>query len=64
MLGFIRSEELGDQAGSVDAFEKVIELDADSELAQSARWMLTSGENEVPRFQDDSVASGSEEDTP
>jgi peptidyl-prolyl cis-trans isomerase C len=64
MLGFLRSEELGDRTGAAAAFEKVIELDADSELAQSARWMLTSGENEVPRFLEDAAAPGSKEDAP
>jgi peptidyl-prolyl cis-trans isomerase C len=52
MIGFIRSEELKDSVGAAAAFEKVIELAPDSDLARSARWMLTSGANEVPEFED------------
>jgi peptidyl-prolyl cis-trans isomerase C len=52
MIGFIRSEELRDSLGAAAAFEKVIELAPDSDLAQSARWMLSSG-SEEPVFEDD-----------
>jgi hypothetical protein len=52
MIGFIRSEELQDTLGAAASFEKVIELAPDSDLARSARWMLTSGANEVPEFED------------
>ena len=52
MIGFIRAEELKDTLGAAAAFEKVIELAPDSDLAQSARWMLTSGAQEVPKFED------------
>jgi peptidyl-prolyl cis-trans isomerase C len=52
MIGFIRSEELRDTLGAAAAFEKVIEIDPDSDLAQSARWMLSSGSQE-PDFEDD-----------
>jgi hypothetical protein len=52
MIGFIRAEELRDTLGAAAAFEKVIELAPDSDLARSARWMLTSGANEVPEFDD------------
>jgi hypothetical protein len=52
MIGFVRAEELRDTLGAAAAFEKVIELDPDSDLAQSARWMLSSGSQE-PDFEDD-----------
>jgi peptidyl-prolyl cis-trans isomerase C len=50
MIGFTKAEELGDRAGAEIAFRRVIEEFPDSELAQSARWMLTSGGDEVPNF--------------
>jgi peptidyl-prolyl cis-trans isomerase C len=52
MIGFIRAEELRDPEGAAASFETVIELDPDSELANSARWMLSSEADAVPEFQD------------
>jgi len=52
MVGFLLSEELKDAEAASAAFERVIEMSPDSDLAQSARWMLTSGE-EDPEFEDD-----------
>jgi peptidyl-prolyl cis-trans isomerase C len=52
MIGFLLSEEIDDHEGARVAFERVIEMAPDSDLAQSARWMLTSGE-EDPEFEDD-----------
>ncbi len=43
MIGFTRSEELGDAEGARAAFQRVVDEFPGSELAQSARWMLTSG---------------------
>jgi hypothetical protein len=62
MIGFIRSEELGDREGANAAFKKVIAIDGDSELAQSARWMLSSGQDEFPPFEDEPLPEGSEEE--
>jgi peptidyl-prolyl cis-trans isomerase C len=53
MIGFLRSEELHDPEGARKSFEKVIELAPDSDLAQSARWMLTSEGEGSPAFDDD-----------
>ena len=52
MVGFIRSEELGDRPGAERAFRRVIEMAPDSELAQSAEWMLTSDGAELPDFEE------------
>ncbi len=53
MIGFTRSEELGDPDGARAAFERVIAEFPDSELAQSAEWMLSSQGDSVPAFEDD-----------
>lgn len=67
MIGFIHSEELKDVGAAEVAFRKVIELDPDSDLAKSAEWMLTSG-NDDPPFEDDGweveSPTESEEGTP
>ena len=55
MIGFVRSEELRDSLGAQEAFAKVIEMAPDSELAGSARWMLSSGERELPESLQDST---------
>lgn len=51
MIGFTRAEELGDREGARVAFQRVIEEFPDSELAQSARWMLSSEGSEVPELE-------------
>jgi peptidyl-prolyl cis-trans isomerase C len=48
MIGFLRSEELDDPEGAATAFRTVTERFPDSELAQSAQWMLTSSEDTIP----------------
>ncbi len=45
MIGFTRSEELGDAEGARAAFQRVVDEFPGSELAQSAGWMLTSGQD-------------------
>jgi len=60
MIGFIRSEELQDPVAARESFLKVIELDPDSDLAQSARWMLSS-EGVEPVFEDDGWTPDSQE---
>lgn len=51
MIGFKKAEELGDEAGARVAFERLIADFGDSELAQSARWMLTSDSDTVPNLE-------------
>ena len=53
MIGFTRKEELHDEEGAQEAFRRVIRDFPDSELAQSARWMLSSEGSEVPAFGND-----------
>lgn len=57
MIGFTRSEELNDAEGAREAFQRVINEYPDSELAQSARWMLSSGGSEVPGLESDGDAA-------
>lgn len=57
MIGFTKSEELGDEDGARVAFERVIRDFPDSELAQSAQWMLSSKGDDVPAFEDDTQES-------
>ena len=63
MIGFLLSEEIGDAERARAAFERVIEMAPDSDLAQSARWMLTSGEEE-PEFEDDGWPADPDGDQP
>jgi peptidyl-prolyl cis-trans isomerase C len=63
MIGFIRAEELHDPDGARESFRKVIALDPDSDLAQSARWMLTSGDVD-PDFEDDGRTPDPQEAAP
>lgn len=51
MIGFIRSEELGDRAAATAAFQRVLDEFPDSELAESAKYMLTAGNDEAPSFE-------------
>jgi len=51
MIGFTKSEELHDIAGAKVVFQRVIDEFPDSELAQSARWMLTSEGGGTPPFE-------------
>jgi len=57
MIGFTRSEELHDEEGARTAFQRVIEEFPDSELAQSARWMLSSEGSEVPALGNEGTKS-------
>lgn len=51
MIGFTKAEEMHDRAGAEVVFKRVIAEFPDSELAQSARWMLTSEGSETPSFE-------------
>jgi len=57
MIGFTRSEELKDAEGARVAFQRVIDEYPDSELARSARWMLSSGGSEGPALEGDGNAA-------
>jgi EpsD family peptidyl-prolyl cis-trans isomerase len=61
MIGFIRSEDVRDAPGADAAFERVIEFAPDSELARSARWMVTSHGEEAPEFSEDSAPDSEEQ---
>jgi peptidyl-prolyl cis-trans isomerase C len=52
MVGFIQSEELGDKEKAREAFEAILKKYPESELAQSARWMLDNLEKNVPAIRD------------
>ncbi|GJM45207.1 MAG: hypothetical protein DHS20C21_20490 [Gemmatimonadota bacterium] len=61
MIGFTRSEELADAEGARVALERVIRDFPESELAQSARWMLSSEGVQTPVFEDDESAAPAQE---
>jgi parvulin-like peptidyl-prolyl isomerase len=50
MIGFIQSEELHDYDAARNAFTRMLEKHPDSELAESARWMLDNMGKEPPAF--------------
>lgn len=52
MIGFIYAEELNNQEAAKRAFEKMLEDYPDSELAESARWMLENADAEAPEFEE------------
>jgi hypothetical protein len=65
MLGFLLAEELGDKDAAAVHFRRLIEEHPESELAQSARWMLSSRSQSVPVLEGEAApASDSEEETP
>ena len=50
MIGFIYAEELGSLESAERAFRKMLEDYPDSELAESARWMLENAGTEAPEL--------------
>lgn len=61
MIGFTRAEEIGDRDGARAAFQRVLDEFPDSELAESARYMLTAESAATPAFEPvpgDSAAAG------
>jgi peptidyl-prolyl cis-trans isomerase C len=51
MLGFLLAEELGDREAAAEQFRRLVAEHPDSELAQSARWMLSSESQSAPALQ-------------
>jgi len=59
MIGFIQAEELGNYDAARNAFERLLEEYPDSELKDSANWMIENMGKETPPFDDsDIVAPG------
>lgn len=57
MIGFIQNEELQDREAAKKTFREVIEKFPKSELAESAKWMLTDESQKSPAFDADSAAA-------
>jgi parvulin-like peptidyl-prolyl isomerase len=55
MIGFIQAEELRNYPAARNAFERMIERFPDSDLTESARWMLENMESESPPFDEADV---------
>jgi hypothetical protein len=55
MIGFIHSEELGNYDAARSAFNRLLEHYPDSELRDSANWMLENMGKETPPFDDSDV---------
>ena len=55
MIGFIQAEELHDQAAAMATFEKVLKDYPSSELAESAKFMLSEKATKLPAFEMDST---------
>jgi tetratricopeptide (TPR) repeat protein len=55
MIGFTYAEDLGDYESAKDAFEEFIRLYPNSELANSARWMMENMEKPPPPLQEDAA---------
>ncbi len=58
MIGFIQSEELGDRTAAKATFERVVREHPSSDLAESARWMLSDESKKPPPFDADSTREG------
>ncbi len=52
MIGFIYAEELESYEAAQFEFQKMLDAYPDSELAESARWMLENMQSEDPEFED------------
>jgi peptidyl-prolyl cis-trans isomerase C len=52
MIGFIQAEELGNYPAAENAFERMLEKYPESELAESARWMIENMGEETPPFEE------------
>jgi len=55
MIGFIQAEELHDQAAAMATFQKVLKDYPGSELAESAKFMLSEKATRLPEFEMDST---------
>lgn len=52
MIGFIYAEELRNYEAAEHEFRKMLDQYGDSELAESAKWMLENMKSEDPKFED------------
>jgi len=52
MIGFVYAEELKDFTMADRTFNDVITKYPDTEMAQTARWMLDNLEKPLPKFED------------
>jgi peptidyl-prolyl cis-trans isomerase C len=55
MIGFIQAEELHDQAAAAETFQKVLKEYPTSELAESAKFMLSEKAQKLPEFEVDTT---------
>jgi len=56
MIGFIQSEELKNHAAAKNAFERLLEKYPQSELIDSAKWMIENMGKEAPPFKEGEAA--------
>ena len=65
MLGFLLAEEFGDREAAAVQFRRLAKEHPESELAQSALWMLSSKSQETPSLEGETTTPpASEEDSP
>ncbi len=57
MIGFIHSEELNNEPAAMNAFRRVLEKYPDSDLTESAQWMIDNMGNENPDFDEPGAPS-------
>ena len=57
MIGFIQAEEIGDFDAAGKALRRMLDTYPDSELCESAEWMLKNMGTEAPPFEDSDPAS-------
>lgn len=57
MIGFIQAEELHNYDAARNAFERLLEQYPDSELKESANWMLENMGKETPPFDDSDIVA-------
>lgn len=57
MIGFIQAEELKNYDAARNAFERLLEKYPDSELIDSANWMIENMGKETPPFDDSDIVS-------
>ena len=57
MIGFIQSEEIGNHEAARNAFQRLLEEYPESELVDSANWMIENMGKETPPFEDSDIVS-------
>ncbi len=58
MIGFIQAEELNNYEAARNALNRMLDHYPDSELAESARWMLENMGSAAPPFEESDILSG------